>query len=171
MYAPEVLGINHQSPLIYLDPLVFPEKQRKTRGSSLENHELLRRSTLLPRLRVIKTEPRCPLPIRQCQHPNLPTLRQMSLNRSQRRMILSTGRPILHVHAELHHAEAPIQEIMPEPRCLAPLLLRLDREIEHHQAPHSVIRHAYSPTLTREGPCHDNTLRRSTSPSTYRPKD
>lgn len=49
------LGINHQSPLIHLDPLVFPEIQRKTRGSSLENHELLRRATLLPRLRVLKT--------------------------------------------------------------------------------------------------------------------
>ena len=160
------LGINHQSPLIHLDPLVFPEKQRKTRGSSLENHELLRRATLLPRLRVLKTEPRRPLPIRQRQHPNLPTLRQMSPDRPQRRMILPTGRPVLHVHAELHHAEAPIQQVIAETRCLATLLLRLHREIEHHQTPHSVIRHTYSPTLTREGPCHDRTLRRSMSPST-----
>ena len=139
------LGINHQSPLIHLDPLVFPEKQRKTRGSSLENQELLRRTTLLPRLRVLKTEPRRPLPIRQRQHPNLTALRQVRLDRPQRRMILSTGRPVLHVHAELHHAEAPIQQIVPKPGCLSTLFFRLHRKIEHHQAPHRIIRHVSPP--------------------------
>ena len=117
-----------------------------------ENHELFGCSSLLPGLRVIKTKPRRPLSIRQSKHPHLPALRQMSLDRPQRCMVLPTRRPVLHVHAELNHTEPPIQQIIPETRRLTTLFFRLHREIKHHQAPHRVIRHLSHPRQPARAP-------------------
>lgn len=132
----------------------------------LKNRELLGRGVGGDGGFVSKTEHRGPLTICDVQHPDLATVRQGRLDRSNSSRLAGYGRRISHIHAVLRHPKSFVKKKMTETCCFASLLYSQDRQVKHDDAPHRIIRHRQlSLGPSRKGRSSGFDLPRSTGPN------